>query len=287
MTDTNRSILKDCIISGFADEIAVRMDEQIELLNRLGIKWIELRSADGINIADMTAEAARELQKKLAANGIRVSALGSPIGKIGVGDEFEPHFAKFEHVAQLADIFETKNIRIFSFYTPKGEKPEKYRDEVMRRISLLADYAVSHGLVLLHENEKGIYGDMVVRCLDLMKEFYGEHFGCTFDFANFVQCRQDTEEAYEMLKPYINYVHVKDALWEDGKVVPGGQGDGKLAQIFSRLDASGYSGFLSLEPHLVDFSGLQNLEQTVEKRGRTDGEAAFEEAYQALLGLLT
>ena len=57
--------------------------------------------------------------------------------------------------------------------------------------------------------EKGIYGDNAPRCLELIKQFYGDAFRCTFDFANFVQCRQDTLAAYEMLKPYITYYIVK------------------------------------------------------------------------------
>lgn len=150
----------------------------------------------------------------------------------------------------------------------------------------LVQFASSRNLVLLHENEKGIYGDVGARCLDLMKNFYSEAFGCTFDFANFVQCGQDAMEAYEMLKNYISYVHVKDAIKKDGVVVLPGDGDGKLGEILEKLHQRGYQGYLSLEPHLVDFSGLQGLEQDAKKRGRNDGEEAFTQAHQALCKLL-
>lgn len=283
---TDRKILRTCPISGFADEIDANVDKQLALLKELGINWIELRSADGINVSDLTIEQAKNLQKKLAENGIRVSALGSPIGKIGIGDDFSSHFVKFKHVAQLADIFETPNIRMFSFFMPNGSNPADYRDEVLSRLSRMVDYAAGHKLVLLHENEKDIYGDIAPRCLDLMKEFYGEAFKATFDFANFVQCGQDTWEAYEMLKPYIHYIHVKDAMAGCGQVVPAGCGDGQLFKIFTELEAAGYRGFLSLEPHLSDFAGLKGLEKDAQKRGRTDGEAAFAEAYSALRKVL-
>lgn len=154
---------------------------------------------------------------------------------------------------------------------PEGEEPDKFRDEVMRRMDRMVEYAAGRNVVLLHENEKGIYGDSAARCLDLMKLFYGDHFRCTFDFANFVQCGQDTLEAYEMLRPYISYIHVKDALRENGDVVPAGAGDGNVAEILNRLDEEGYAGFLSLEPHLADFAGLKSLEKEVKERGRTDG----------------
>ena len=80
------------------------------------------------------------------------------------------------------------------------------------------DYASANDTLLLHENEKDIYGAMAPECKKLMDTFYGDHFKAIFDFANFVQCGQDTLEAYEMLKSYIAYIHVKDALKSDQSV---------------------------------------------------------------------
>lgn len=281
-----RSILRNCLISGFADEIDSDVDKQIALLKNLGISYLEFRSGYGINVADHTIEQALKLQEKFNSNGIGVSAIGSPIGKIGINDDMNACLKRLGHVAELADIFETKYIRMFSFYMPEEKNHELYRDEVLRRTEQMVKLAASKNQVLLHENEKGIYGDMADRCLDLMKNFYGENYKCTFDFANFVQCGQDTLEAYEMLSPYIEYIHVKDALLETGEVVPGGMGDGRLREIFEKLDTAGYQGFLSLEPHLTDFAGLKSLEPDAKERGRTDGEVAFEQAYRALMRVL-
>lgn len=282
----SEKILRNCRISCFADEIDVSVDKQIALLKELGIKWVEFRSGDGKSIADYTLEEAAALKKKLDENGIGVSAIGSPIGKIGIEEEFAPHFETFKHIAELAEILGTRYIRMFSFFMPEDRDAADFRDEVLKRLRCLRDYAAQKNLVLLHENEKGIYGDNAQRCLDLMQELYGDHFKCTFDFANFVQCKQETLPAYELLKPYISYVHVKDALFENGEVVPGGEGDGHLAEIFEKLEKTGYEGFLSLEPHLADFAGLKNLEQNVATRGRSDQEAAFCQAYAALEKLL-
>lgn len=283
----DRLILKNCLISGFADEIDADIDKQIALLKQLDLSYIEFRSAGGINVADYTIDQAKALKEKLDANGIRLSAVGSPIGKIGIADDFAPHLEKLDHVMELAKIFETDRIRMFSFYMPKESNPHDYRDEVLRRTEAMVAAAAKQNILLLHENEKGIYGDMAVRCLDLMKQFYGPNYQCTFDFANFVQCGQDPLEAYEMLAPYVSYIHVKDAMAKDGLVVPAGQGDGKLKEVFTLLDKAGYQGFLSLEPHLTDFIGLQNLEQDgAAIRGRSDGEAAFCQAHAALLELL-
>lgn len=282
----DRKILTKCPVSCFADEIDVSVDKQIALLQELGIGWIEFRSGDGKGVADYTEKEAEVLMSRLSANGIRISAVGSPIGKIDITQDFEPHFETYRHIVELAGILDTSFIRMFSFFMPEGEEPDKFRDEVMRRMDRMVEYAAGRNVVLLHENEKGIYGDSAARCLDLMKLFYGDHFRCTFDFANFVQCGQDTMEAYEMLRPYISYIHVKDAMRESGDVVPAGTGDGNVAEILNRLDEEGYAGFLSLEPHLADFAGLKSLEKEVKERGRTDGEEAFCTAYRALEKLL-
>ena len=285
--EMTRTLLKNSTISGFADEIDKELDKQIAHLVHLDMKWVELRSADGVNVADFTVEKAQEVKAKLDAAGIRVSAVGSPIGKIDITADFEPHFEKLLHVIKIAKILDTRYIRMFSFFIPQGEDPAVYRDAVMERMERMVEAAAANDIVLLHENEKDIYGDNAARCLDLMKKFYGPHFACTFDFANFVQCRQDTKQAYELLKPYITYVHVKDAVWETGAVVPAGTGNGNVARIFVQLDMAGYNGFLSLEPHLADFAGLKELEKNAAKRGMSDGEKAFTIAHDALCELLS
>lgn len=279
-------MLENTVITGFADEIHTDIQVQVKLLHELGIKFIEFRSANGKNVAEYTLEEAKEIKKYLKENDIRISAIGSPIGKIGITEDFAPHFENFKKVVELAKLFETPYIRMFSFFIPKGENPDTYREEVFKRIERMIEYAGSRQVVLLHENEKDIYGDTADRCYELFKAFYGDHFKCTFDFANFVQCRQDTLKAYELLKPYIEYVHIKDALFENGEVVPAGEGDGNVLQILKSLDREGYGGFLSLEPHLADFAGLKNLEHNAQKRHLTDGEAAYTIACNALKKLL-
>ncbi|MGB8455245.1 MAG: sugar phosphate isomerase/epimerase [Anaerocolumna sp.] len=279
-------MLENTCITGFADEIHSDLKVQVKLLNELGIKFIELRSANGKNIAEFTLEEAAAIKKYLMENNISVSALGSPIGKIMITEEFEPHFETYKRVVELAKLFETPYIRIFSFFIPKGEDPFLYRDEVLIRMKRMIDYAKLHNVILLHENEKDIYGDAAIRCKELFEAFYGENFKCTFDFANFVQCRQDTLSAYDLLKPYVEYIHIKDAIFETGEVVPAGEGDGNVLIILKELDQDGYNGYLSLEPHLAEFAGLKNLEQNAQKRVLTDGEAAYTIAFQALMKLL-
>lgn len=274
------------ILTGFADEIAPELDIQMQVLEKLNMNHIEMRGVEGRSFVEYTEAEAREIKKRLDDRGFSLSAIGSPIGKIRISEKFEPHMELFRHTVELAHIMDTPNIRMFSFYGPEGGSPMAYREKVMEQLGQFADYAASNDVVLLHENEKGIYGEMAEGCLDIMKQFYGAHFKAVFDFANFVQARQDTLEAYELLKPYIAYIHVKDARWEDGSVVPAGFGDGNVELILKRLKETGYGGYLSLEPHLSEFVGFSALEKDGKPGGKLSGEEAFTLAHDSLLKLL-
>ncbi len=276
-------MINNITISGFADEISPSLDKQIEVIKKLGISHIEMRGVNGKGLVEYPLDEVKKIKEKLDENGISLSAVGSPIGKIQITDAFEEHFELFKHTVEIAKIMETPYIRMFSFFMPEGEEPEKYKEEVFRRLGMFVDYAKQQDVILLHENEKEIYGDVAVRCKEILDEFACDHFRAVFDFANFVQCKQDTKEAYEMLKPYISYIHIKDAMWESGKVVPAGYGDGNVKEILADLVKNGYNGVFSLEPHLADFSGFSALEQgETEKKEPLSGEEAYTSAYNAL-----
>ena len=252
------------ILSGFADEIDPQLDIQLKVMNELEIGHIEVRGIDGINVSKYTPEQMKEIKKKFDAANMKVSSIGSPIGKIKITDPMDDHINEFKNIIEIAKIMDTKYIRLFSFFMPKEEDPKKYRDEVLKRMQMFVDTAKGSGLILLHENEKGIYGDNAKRCLDVLESIGSEDLKAVFDPANFIQCGVDILKAYNMLKPYIEYMHIKDAL-SDGSVVPAGMGEGKVKEILTDLKASGYEGFLSLEPHLANFVGLASLEEGKDK----------------------
>lgn len=278
-------------ISGFADEIAGDLVTQVKNLKKLNMEYVEMRGVDGDNLIYHSDEKVAEIKKYLDENGIRLSALGSPLGKIGIQEEFGPHFESYKRAVEVAHKMECRNIRMFSFYLPENQPVSSFEDEVFERIGKFAEYAKANGVVLLHENEKGIYGEKAKECRKLMENFYGEHFKAIFDFANFVQAKENTLKAYELLKDYIAYIHVKDAKMEDGRVVPAGYGDGHVKEILSALFDKGFDGYLSLEPHLFHFSGFDLLEKDQvsiqhQERGELNGEEAFALAYASLQKLL-
>lgn len=274
-------------ISGFSDEIDPKIKMQFTHLKKLGISYFEPRNIDGVNISDLTEDAAKKLKEQMDLFGIKASSIGSPIGKIKITDDFMPHLEKLKHTITIAKILETNYIRVFSFYLPEHETPESYREEVISRMRAMTRLAEQEGVVLLHENEKGIYGDIAPRCKVILESVNSPNLRAVFDPANFIQCGQKVyPDAYEMIRPYIVYMHVKDAL-ENGHVVPAGTGEGNWKSLLCALKESGYRGFLSLEPHLGDFCGLSDLEHGEMMQGLEASDATkFSLAYTKLVEIL-
>ena len=247
------------IYSGFADEISTSLNEQIKCLKELDMEYLELRGVDGINVADFTDEKMAEIMRELKKNRIKVSSIGSPVGKYSITEDFNVQLEKFRRIIEIAKIAETNYIRIFSYFV-KQEEWELYRDEIIKRIREFTKIAEKEDIILLHENEKDIFGENAENCKCILDCVNSPNLRAVFDPANFVQCGVDTLKAFEILKDDVIYMHIKDAL-PDGTVVPSGYGAGNIREILAELSRMGYEGFVSLEPHLGSFAGLSNLEK--------------------------
>jgi 3-dehydroshikimate dehydratase len=247
-------------LCGFADEIAPELDEQIKCCKENGVTHFELRGVYGKNVLDFDKSVRIEVKSKLQANEMGVASIGSPIGKVKISEPWEKHFERFKIAVESAEFFEAPMIRIFSYYPAEdGGDIAKHRDEVIRRMRAKVDYIKNRNVTLVHENEKGIYGESGKDCLDLLSAVNSPKFRAAFDFGNFVQVKQNPLEAWPMLKPYTTHIHIKDVNAKEDRAVPAGGGDGHLEPILVDLNKSGYSGFLSLEPHLKaagQFSGF-------------------------------
>jgi len=241
-------------LAAFADEADGALAKQITAMKENGIDYLEIRGVDGKNISNLTNEEAKEIKKRLDDAGLGVWSLGSPYGKIGIEDDFAPHLDLYCHGLELAELLGAKHIRLFSFYIPQGKVPEDYRNAVIERMAQFDEKAKGYDVILCHENEKGIYGENAARCLEIHKAL--PNIKAVFDPANFIQSGQDTKEAWKMLVPYVEYMHIKDAL-SDGLIVPAGKGEGEFPYLLSQYQGK----VLTLEPHLTVFDGLAELEQ--------------------------
>lgn len=238
-------------LSGFGDEIDPDPAVQAAVLLALGASHIEVRSAWDVNVSELEKEAVERLKGIFDEKGLKVSAVASPIGKVDVSLPVEHEVSRLHQIISVAKGLDAKYVRIFSFYRAEGQSQEEIRDDVMERMRALAAEAEASGIVLLHENEKGIYGDTPERVLDIMETVASPALRAAWDNANFVQVGvKPYTEGYAMLRPYLEYLQVKDALADTGEVVPAGQGDGELDATIAALQADGFTGFASLEPHL-------------------------------------
>ncbi|HET7018292.1 MAG TPA: sugar phosphate isomerase/epimerase family protein [Streptosporangiaceae bacterium] len=240
------------VLSGFADEISPDPAEQLAVLAAESITHLEFRGAWSTNVADLDDAHLASFRAALDDAGVSVSAIGSPIGKIGIRDAFEPEKDRLRRIAEVAHELGTSLVRVFSFFIPAGEPPERYRQQVIDRLAALTEIAEANSLVLAHENEKLIYGDTPQRCADLITAVGSPALRATFDAANFVQCgvRPHTE-GFDLLRPHLEYVQIKDAIAATGQVVPAGKGDGEVRETLAALASEGFDGYLSLEPHLA------------------------------------
>jgi sugar phosphate isomerase/epimerase len=244
-------------LSGFVDEISADPIEQCQVARGLGLRYGEIRSAWGVNILDLDADQLTSLQRILSEHELKVSSIGSPIGKILIDEPFEPHLERMRHAVEVAGQFGAPYIRIFSFFIPEGTDPDQHRDEVLRRMRALAEVAEQSDVILVHENEKDIYGDIPRRCLDIVTSVDSPQLKLAWDPANFVQVGvRPFTEGYADLRPHVAYVQIKDAVLADGSVVVAGQGDGEVVETVRALRADGFDGFFSLEPHLGDYSEI-------------------------------
>lgn len=239
-------------LSGFGDEIDPDPKVQAAVLLALGASHIEVRSAWGVNVVELSDAQLAELKGILDASGMKVSAVASPIGKVDASLPAAHEVERLRRIIEVAKALDTKYIRMFSFFRAEDKSPEDIRDAVMERLTLLAGEAEAAGVVLIHENEKDIYGDTPERVLDILETVNSPALRAAWDNANFVQVGvKPYTDAYAMLRPYLEYLQVKDAIAGSGEVVPTGRGDGQLVETLTALSQDGYTGFASLEPHLA------------------------------------
>lgn len=271
-------------IYAFADEASPWIQEQIVAMKENKIDGLEIRNVDKVNVADISDSKAREVKKMMDEANLKVWSIGSPIGKIDMEkDDFLLHTEKFKRTLETAEILGAENIRLFSFFTPQENRGD-YKNQVIERLAEFLELAKNSKITLCHENEKGIYGDIPERCLEIHRAL--PEMKAIFDPANYIQCGVDTLMAWEMLKPYVKYLHIKDAL-TDGSVVPAGKGAGNISYILDDFRKNG-GQCVTIEPHLTVFDGLKSLEKEEESSvvGNVYRYASNEEAFGAAVSAL-
>lgn len=268
-------------LSGFADEISQDPAEQVAGLLACGVRHIEVRGVGGKNSLDLSDAELDAYARRLADAGIRASAIGSPVGKSKIGEPAGAAYDRCRRAVEVARRLEAPFVRMFSFYVPEGRE-DAHAEAVVERLARFAEIAEEGGVALVNENERGLFGATAVRVRLLAERV--ERIGVCFDPENFVGVGEDALAAWKLLAGRVRYIHIKDraapdaadAAGEHAPAVPAGLGIGRIPEILADAKARGWTGFLSLEPHL-------------KRAGKSSGETGlelFRVAADALKGIL-
>lgn len=279
--------MAEFLLSAFADEAGSTLEEQIAALKRNDIGYIEPRNINGKPILKLTDEELIEVKAQLDASGIKVNSLGSPIGKYPINEPFEIHLVDFMRAIEVCKLLGTDKMRMFSFFVEQSEL-EKYRDEVIYRLTEMTRIAKEHGILLCHENESDIYGQNPAEMRDLMLNVPGI-FGI-FDPANYRMNNCDVIDGINATLINLAYLHIKDAIYESQIIVSAGDGEGKIAEIIDMVNEHTEKPvYLTLEPHLFLFDAYKAIDRHELKMNYTfkNNSESFDFAANALKNLLT
>lgn len=255
-------------ISAFADEIGPDLKLQMDVCQSLGIRCIDVRAIDGVNVSRMKVSHVRDYSKQMQDRGFSVPCIGSPLGKIRLDEDFDAHLDMLKHTCDVAAAFGTANIRMFSFYAPRGGKIAEHRGEVMDRLAAMVRQAEAAGMVLYHENERDIYGDTPERVKDIFATIRSPHLKFLYDPGNLtVEGLAPYDDGWKKgLDQITEYLHIKDKLPGEAVFVPAGEGVAQFAEIFQDLKERNWSGYATLEPHMKAagrYSGFSGPEMFV------------------------
>jgi sugar phosphate isomerase/epimerase len=257
-------------LSGFADEISPDLDVQVSTLARLGVRGLDLRSVNGINVLDLDIYALQRVHDACAEAGLRVQSIGSPVNKVA----FEPlnearEYEKLHKAIKAAHRVNVKRIRIFTPMVAEDQH-DAAAGKVIAWMMQQKKLAQDEGVVLIHENDDRYWGAHPANAKRLMETIGGDSFRFAYDFANTVlQGYRTMGDWFPWIVPYIDTLHIKDAIEAEHKVVPAGEGDGEILTALRFLVAGGWSGPLTIEPHLAaagpmgGFSGVDLFEVAV------------------------
>ena len=285
MTDIPRVIL-----SGFADEAAHTQSavEQFAVFAALGLQYYSIRNIDvgegKKNVMDLTKPEIARIRHLEDEYDVNVSSLGSPIGKVklldvedGSKNRFVP-FKKYldkevKKACELAHAFETKLVRGFSFYPPKGSDPREHLAQAVDQLGQIADTCLRSDLTFGLEVEANLVGQNGQLMAEIYRQVDNAAMMLIFDAAN-ILCQgyttRDVFEQYQLMKPGLGWMHIKDY-----RLTTGANGHGKNGRKAGHVDEDMLKNFVpadvgdsAYDAILKDFRTLlPKLEAKLKRRG--------------------
>ncbi len=261
--------VNEMYLSGFADEAADGIAGQIEATKALGWSHIEIRAVDKVNLHDLDEASFERCAEALERADIHVSCLGSTIANWGkrVDEDFAAALRTVDRAVSRMKRLGVGQIRLMSYaimFDASGRAlPDQKDGERFTRLREICARFLDAGITPVHENCLNYGGMSWEHTLRLLEEVPGLKLvydtgnpGLTPDFRKpYPYPNQDGWEAWEHLKPYVVYMHIKDgkrnqATGEESYFFPG-EGDCQVERVLADLLSMGYEGGLSIEPHMA------------------------------------
>jgi sugar phosphate isomerase/epimerase len=240
--------------AGIGDEAARDLGGQLAAIRALGWHSIELRTVDGVAIADLSDREFGEVADAMAGHGTVVAAVASGIGNWSrpADSDFGLDTRELEVLARRCALLGARFVRVMS-YPNAGLADRDWRRVAVNRLRALADRAGESGLVLVHENCAGWAGSNAERMLDLLDTVGSPALRLLFDTGNGIAYGYDPYPMLERIVPHVAHVHVKDARRAGAGTVytEPGTGQARVADCLRLLVAAGFAGTWSIEPHLA------------------------------------
>lgn len=253
-------------LSVIVDEISMDFEYALDVMLEYGVKSAELRSLWDANVVDLPEEQIARAKSALKGRGMTVSCIASPFFKCDLGGSaveavgrthqarergLDEQMALLDRCINLAQTFDTKFIRVFSFWK-RGDLTDDVEARIVRAFEEPAAKAEKAGIVLGLENEHACYLGTGEETARVVRRIDSPSVRAIWDPGNaFCAGEVPYPNGYEAIREFIVHVHLKDVVRMDGKpeVVRMGDGDVDYVGQFRALKADGYSGFLSLETH--------------------------------------
>jgi L-ribulose-5-phosphate 3-epimerase len=240
--------------AGIGDEAAPDLPGQLAAIEQLGWRALELRTVDGVALADLDRPALGRLIGSVHRAGVSVVCLDSRIGGWAgsIADPFDHDLVELRALTGLCAELDTRYVRIMS-YPDAGLSQQQWRREVLDRVRRLTDVAESAGITLVHENCAGWAASSAERALDLLAAADSPALRLLFDTGNGVAYGYRAVDLLAELVPSVAHVHVKDAVGggADTAYTLPGDGQAEVTSCLRMLRDGGYQGALSIEPHLA------------------------------------
>jgi sugar phosphate isomerase/epimerase len=255
-------------LSYLPDEMIDNFERGLQLGAEWGLRHVEVRLVDGVNILDLNDEQVERTAGLIEQHGMSVSALATPFFKCQLpGTEgsdvgplhgarrlsYQDHLALLPRGVEIARRLGAPVMRIFSFWEDAANE-DLFWQILQEAVEATLTATSGSGVVPALENEGACFIGTSADLADVARRFPQDDLKFIWDPGNSTRHGlPPREEDVDTFFDRVALVHAKDGIFDaaTGSSVAAliGQGQTNFAAELRRLHSRGYSGAVTLEPH--------------------------------------